>query len=326
MKKKTPTNKEMRSSFVTLPSVGEILNPDGTLRLERDGGYSLDGYELQMDASGAPRVVPKGEAQTQNPTSGTWATGFTLPNGVDNAVRALAVYNGELYVGGDFTSAGGTLANYIARWNGTSWNTLGTGSNNGVNSIVYALAVYNGELVVGGGFTSAGGSSANNIARWNGTSWNRLGTGSGNGVGGGDFPSVFALAVYGNSLFLGGGFTRVNEGDNPIPSSRIAQWTATSSSTQEQTHNQPKGYALLQNYPNPFNPTTVISYQLPVSSDVSLKVYDVLGKEVMTLVSGRQAAGSYTYTLNASNLSSGVYFYRLQAGNFVQTKKMMLVK
>jgi hypothetical protein len=88
----------------------------------------------------------------------------------------------------------------------------------------------------------------------------------------------------------------------------------------------PKVFALEQNYPNPFNPTTVISYQLPVASEVSLKVYDVLGKEVMTLVNGRQAAGAYNYTLNASNLSSGVYFYRLRAGNFVSTKKMMLVK
>ncbi len=88
----------------------------------------------------------------------------------------------------------------------------------------------------------------------------------------------------------------------------------------------PKTFALEQNYPNPFNPTTVISYQLPVASNVSLKVYDVLGKEVMTLVNARQAAGSYTYTLNASKLASGIYFYRLQAGNFVQTKKMMLVK
>ncbi|MFN3345876.1 MAG: hypothetical protein ACK412_09535, partial [Chloroherpetonaceae bacterium] len=148
------------------PSVQEILNADGSLRLERDGGYSLDGYELQMDASGAPRVVPKGEAQTQNPTSGTWGTGFAFPNGVNGTVSALAVYNGELYVGGRFTEAGGIFANCIARWNGTSWNTLGTGSTNGVNSWVYALAVYNGELVVGGEFTSAGGSSANYIARW----------------------------------------------------------------------------------------------------------------------------------------------------------------
>jgi hypothetical protein len=88
----------------------------------------------------------------------------------------------------------------------------------------------------------------------------------------------------------------------------------------------PKEFALAQNYPNPFNPTTVINYQLPVAGNVSLKVYDVLGKEVMTLVNGRQEAGDYNVSLNAASLSSGVYFYRLQSGNFVQTKKMMLVK
>jgi hypothetical protein len=82
----------------------------------------------------------------------------------------------------------------------------------------------------------------------------------------------------------------------------------------------------MQNYPNPFNPTTTISYQLPVASEVSLKVYDVLGREVVVLVNGRQAAGSYNIMLNGAGLSSGVYFYRLQAGSFVATKKMMLVK
>ncbi len=96
----------------------------------------------------------------------------------------------------------------------------------------------------------------------------------------------------------------------------------------------PKTFELSQNYPNPFNPTTVIRYQLPVASNVSLKVYDVLGKEVMTLVNGRQEAGQYNAMLNASGLSSGIYFYRLQASatngasgqNFVSTKKMLLVK
>ncbi len=88
----------------------------------------------------------------------------------------------------------------------------------------------------------------------------------------------------------------------------------------------PKAFALEQNYPNPFNPSTMISYQLPASSNVSLKVFDMLGKEVATLVNARQEAGAYTVNFNANQLSSGVYFYRLQAGNFVATKKMMLVK
>ncbi len=88
----------------------------------------------------------------------------------------------------------------------------------------------------------------------------------------------------------------------------------------------PKQFTLAQKYPNPFNPTTLITYQLPVASEVSLKIYDALGREVATLVNGRQEAGLYTQPFNAANLSSGIYFYRLQAGNFVATKKMMLVK
>jgi hypothetical protein len=89
---------------------------------------------------------------------------------------------------------------------------------------------------------------------------------------------------------------------------------------------KPKAFRLEQNYPNPFNPSTVISYQLSVFSEVRLEVFDMLGRKVATLVSARQAAGSYQVTFNAVNLSSGIYFYRLQAGAITQTKKMILVK
>ncbi|MBC8043115.1 MAG: T9SS type A sorting domain-containing protein [Rhizobacter sp.] len=88
----------------------------------------------------------------------------------------------------------------------------------------------------------------------------------------------------------------------------------------------PKQFELSQNYPNPFNPATTIRYQLPSAGDVKLKVYDVLGREVASLVNERQKAGSYAVSFNASKLSSGVYFYRLTTGNFVQTKKMLLIK
>jgi cyclomaltodextrinase / maltogenic alpha-amylase / neopullulanase len=97
-------------------------------------------------------------------------------------------------------------------------------------------------------------------------------------------------------------------------------------STPAEEQPMPKTFALEQNYPNPFNPSTTIRYQLPQSATVSLKIYDVLGREVQTLVNERQAAGQYSVLFNASGLASGVYFYRLQAGNFVQTKKMMLLK
>jgi phosphatidylserine/phosphatidylglycerophosphate/cardiolipin synthase-like enzyme len=88
----------------------------------------------------------------------------------------------------------------------------------------------------------------------------------------------------------------------------------------------PKVFRLLQNYPNPFNPTTSISYDVPLKSKVSLKVFDVLGREVVTLVQKEQTAGSYRVQFDASKLSSGIYFYRLQAGSFVNSKKMALIK
>jgi len=88
----------------------------------------------------------------------------------------------------------------------------------------------------------------------------------------------------------------------------------------------PTEFALAQNYPNPFNPTTTISFSLAQKSDVNLKVYNLLGQEVMTLVNGVQNAGVHTVDFNASQLSSGVYFYTISAGDFVSTKKMILLK
>ncbi|MCS6990102.1 MAG: T9SS type A sorting domain-containing protein [Chloroherpetonaceae bacterium] len=96
--------------------------------------------------------------------------------------------------------------------------------------------------------------------------------------------------------------------------------------TSEPVNPTPKRYALAQNYPNPFNPITMIRYELPERADVTLKVYDLLGREVATLVSATQGQGTYQVPFNASNLASGIYFYRLKAGAFVETKKMMLVK
>lgn len=87
-----------------------------------------------------------------------------------------------------------------------------------------------------------------------------------------------------------------------------------------------KNFCLFQNYPNPFNPSTKIKYQIPSSSKVILKVYDVLGNEIATLVDEFRNAGRYEVTFDATNLSSGIYFYRLQAGNFIETKKMLLLR
>jgi hypothetical protein len=88
----------------------------------------------------------------------------------------------------------------------------------------------------------------------------------------------------------------------------------------------PAQYALYQNYPNPFNPATAINYDLPADVHVRLKVYDVLGREVATLVDGFMQAGYHQATLDASNLASGLYFYRFNAGSYTNTKKLVVLR
>lgn len=88
----------------------------------------------------------------------------------------------------------------------------------------------------------------------------------------------------------------------------------------------PANYFLGQNYPNPFNPATSISFSLPAKSNVQLKVYNLLGNEIAVLCNGQKEAGDYTIKFDASKLASGMYIYKLTAGNFVQTRKMMLLK
>ena len=88
----------------------------------------------------------------------------------------------------------------------------------------------------------------------------------------------------------------------------------------------PEAFALDQNYPNPFNPSTTIAFSLPRASDVSLKVFNLLGQEVATLINGHRTAGSHEVKFNAAGLSSGVYFYKLVSGDFTQVKKMSLVR
>ena len=88
----------------------------------------------------------------------------------------------------------------------------------------------------------------------------------------------------------------------------------------------PSGFSLSQNYPNPFNPVSKIKYSIPQTSPVQLKVFDILGNKITTLVNKEQTAGSYEVEFNGSDLASGIYFYRLNAGEFTSVKKMLLLK
>jgi hypothetical protein len=103
-------------------------------------------------------------------------------------------------------------------------------------------------------------------------------------------------------------------------------WNAAMPTAVETSGGIPRVYGLSQNYPNPFNPSTVISWQLPSAGEVKLAVYDLLGREVATLVDRELAPGTYTASFNGARLASGVYIYRLTAGQYVEARKMMLTK
>jgi hypothetical protein len=156
-----------------------------------------------------------------------------------------------------------------------------------------------------------------------------------------DWPIPVNLA-YSNSTLLTAGYSGLPLGDlNWFPTQkatwlagRTAEYTAiqnaldtkTPLTSVRQVSNAPVDFALEQNYPNPFNPTTNINFSLSRASNVSLKVFDIIGREVATLVNEYKAAGSYNITFDATNYASGVYFYQLTSGDFSSIKKMTLVK
>ena len=104
------------------------------------------------------------------------------------------------------------------------------------------------------------------------------------------------------------------------------QYTVITTVSENTLSSVPSDFALSQNYPNPFNPSTKITYALPRSGNVVLKVYNEIGKEVSTLVNEFKNAGTYEITFDASKLTSGIYFYRLTAGGFTSVKRMVLLK
>ena len=129
-----------------------------------------------------------------------------------------------------------------------------------------------------------------------------------------DFAVVNCLAVLGTNLFAGT--------DNGVWYRPLSEMIT----DVKNTTRLPKNFTLYQNYPNPFNPSTKIRYSIPQFSKVIIKVYDILGNEIKTLVNKEKPVGTYEITWNAANLPSGIYFYQLKSGNFIETKKMILLK
>jgi hypothetical protein len=198
----------------------------------------------------------------------------------------------------------GSVGIFLSTNNGTSWTAaVDSGVPSPPDNVVSSLTVSGTNLFAG--FYGGGVFLSTNY----GTTWTAVDSGLTN-------DSVTALAVSSTYLYAGtygGG----------VWHRRLSDIITGIGKTKG---NVPAEFSLSQNYPNPFNPTTVIHYQLPVNSFVTLKIYDILGREVATLINGRQSAGYYNATFKATNLPSGVYFYRLQAGTYSATKKLLLLK
>ena len=228
----------------------------------------------------------------------TWTVYTTSNSGLpNNEVISIAIDgSGNKWIG---TSGG------LAKFDGTTWTVYNTSNSGLPNNNVNSIAIDgSGNKWIG---TSGG------LAKFDGTTWTVYNT-SNSGL---PYNNVNSIAIdgsgnkwigtYGGGLavYKEGGVTSVKE----IPNKNI-----------------PEAFTLFQNYPNPFNPSTNISFSLPAKSFVSLKVYDLLGREVATLAAQEMSAGNHALQWNASKMPSGVYFYRLKAGTFTQSKKLVLLK
>jgi len=218
-----------------------------------------------------------------------------------NIVLSFGVSGTNLFAG---TSGGGV---FLTTDGGTSWNLASTGL---PNSIEVCFAV-SGINVFAGAY-----SNGVFLTTDNGTNWIDVNDGFGFS------RTISCLAVLGDDLFAG----FYNGGVRRRPLSQMI--TAV-----DDYSNIPVEFNLAQNYPNPFNPSTIIRYSVPnvplsgvEGSRVQLRVYDVLGTEVATLVNEEKPAGSYEVEFSSKGLSSGIYLYKIQAGSFVSAKKMILIK
>lgn len=243
-----------------------------------------------------------------------------LGAGVNGEVNQIVFHNNKLYVTGTFSTAGGNVIKGLATWDGTAWDTVSSAVNSG------QLIAFQGDTIFLGGQVTIADTTAY-LAYFENGNWTPLGSGLDNynqtNYGGSTIPN--SMIVVGSDVYMGGVF---NVAGNK-PSFNFARWNsgAVIAGVHEFVGAKvPQRFELAQNYPNPFNPTTEIRFTLNSASPVTLTIYDMLGREVATLVNEQMHAGSYSVPWNASNAASGAYFYRLTTGAGVQTRRMTLLK
>lgn len=205
----------------------------------------------------------------------------------------------DLYSNDNFIFAGSNFKIHSSSDNGLTWNYLFDGLPNGFD---YYLAGASGKIYA---LTNGTSGAALFISDNNGASWNYL-----NNL---ITPYVYRIEVIEDKLFAA-----AETGLYYLPLSAVG--------VDDPNNENPEDFFLYSNIPNPFNASTTIKYQVPFQANVSLKIYDILGTEVATLLDEQMPAGRYEARFTDINLTSGTYFYTLRTGNYTQTKKMILLK
>lgn len=276
--------------------------------------YALLAHDNELYAGGdfsRAGAINANRIAKWHPARNEWTA---LDRGIDGPVYALAANDsGEIFAGGAFSTASGIVVRNLAKWEGSAWSSLGAGADNGVSGPVRAVAFKQSLLFVGGDFREAGSTAANFIAKWNGSNWSPLGS----GVSG----MVHALAHSGSEAVYAGGQFQTAGGQ---PSHYFGIWREQTNAVAGNQNVLP-GFALHQNFPNPFNPATVIRFTLARPQWVSLKIYDIQGREAARLHEGLLMAGEHVRYWQAQGFRSGVYLCRLTAGGFQETRKLLLV-
>ena len=241
----------------------------------------------------------------------------------DNFGRSVSISGDYAIVGASYDDKGRGSA-YIFVRDGQSWTEQAKLTESG--TFGYSVSI-SGDYAIVGDDIDLNGITWTYIFVRDGQSWTKKAklTAS-DGV-------AYDNNLFGYSVSISGDYAIVaanqddDSGNNAGSAYMYSGITSVTVGIDDGSSNIPTSFVLGQNHPNPFNPTTTIRYSIPQTGFVSLKIYDLLGREIRTLVKGFQKANTYFVNFDASNLSSGVYFYRLQVGNdFVETKKMLYLR
>jgi uncharacterized delta-60 repeat protein len=292
------------ATAIAIDESGNIYVTGGSYGLGTGDDYAT----VKYDSSGEP-----------------WVARYNGPGNDYDEAYALAVDgSGNVYVTG-YSYGSGTSSDYATvKYNSSGveqWVARYNGPGNGIDE-AYAIAVDASDniYVTGGSYFSVTNYDYATV-KYNSSGveqWVARYNGPGNDV---DVSYALAVDASGNVYVTG-----LSPGSGTNNDYATVKYEQVATSVREVGTSVPVKFVLEQNYPNPFNPTTTIEFSIPGSEFVTLKIYNTLAQEIATLVSERLTAGKYKYEWDANGLASGVYLYRIQAGDYVEVRKMLLLR